>query len=649
MASKLTAEQSSYFDDVLNRRPGLGLDEIASRHAEFEQLVMEGMIDEDDPIYIKMRSVGAYLLSAKGDYKSALVKLNEIVELSRRLGNLIWEIRTLNNIAYVKNLMGDVFEAIEIWEKLLLEDLTLADRALYATNLGAAYSKAMRPKDAMRVYHEALELVQDNDDPILKADLYNNLANLYRKSSSYEKAIDLYLLALDLYKERGSNERLALVYNNFCATYLDMREPDKADEYGVLALEYYDKYMPERTRSIVLNNIAAIADIRRDYQKAEDYYLLSLAQAEKSEDKEMMTNVLSNLSLISWENGRFDQAKDYALRAQTIAHEINDLYAEKTSYTRLKDAWQSMGDFAQAFLAQSVEMELEEQIYKSNTPLDIAQAEAGFLQKRLKAQIDKYREQNHALEESNSIITKKTMEMETQNNLLMATNSLLNRIISIIAHDVRGPVATIAKISEYLLDGTLRSDNPELMHSLYDSAQNTSHLIDELLELARKYKAGVDEDSEVFDLMESMYKGKRLADVSAKNKDIHIEIKSNRESIPIRIARNRLNLIIRNLMSNAIKYSPRGATINLDIEVNDDLLWLHVRDQGTGMDAAQIERIRTGRSFSKLGTQSEKGFGMGLVFVLEALIHTGGVLEIESEPGKGSCFSVCYHLSDLKP
>lgn len=67
------------------------------------------------------------------------------------------------------------------------------------------------------------------------------------------------------------------------------------------------------------------------------------------------------------------------------------------------------------------------------------------------------------------------------------------------------------------------------------------------------------------------------------------------------------------------------------------------------MDAAQIERIRTGRSFSKLGTQSEKGFGMGLVFVLEALIHTGGVLEIESEPGKGSCFSVCYHLSDLKP
>lgn len=76
---------------------------------------------------------------------------------------------------------------------------------------------------------------------------------------------------------------------------------------------------------------------------------------------------------------------------------------------------------------------------------------------------------------------------------------------------------------------------------------------------------------------------------------------------------------------------------------------LQVSDGGVGMRPSQIEKIMAGASFSEPGTNQEKGFGMGLVFVLEAVIHTKAKLEIESKQGQGSTFRVIYRVSDLQP
>lgn len=637
------------FYEVVDRKPGLSPEDIRSRIAEFEQICQEGAIAEDDPLFLKMKMVVARSLAMDGCFSDSYQTLMGILSVATKLSNQEVQRRTRNNIALVKQAMGEVFDAIELWEELLLEELNVADRVLYSNNLGVAYAKALKPKKAIETYFSALELLQRNNQTDGESDLYNNLANMHRSSQQFEKALLYYEKALSLYEAQDNFERLAMIYNNYCSCYLDMQQPDKADEYGKLALEYYNKYMPVHTRSAVLNNIAAIRSVKGDYPAAEELYRQSLSIAEEFHDQEMQANVLNNLAVLALYQEDFDEAISNAQKAQSIAHQIHHEEIEKISYQNIKDAWQGKRDFAQAYLAQSMEMELERRINQNNTPLDIAQAEADFLQKRLEAQLDIYREQNLALERSNQIIGSKTLELETRNNLLEATNSLMNRIISIIAHDVRGPVATIRQTAELMRKGLLKEHIDDLLKHLHESSEETERLIDELLELARKYKAGLDEEADEFDLFEALRHVIKLAEMVAKSKDIKISLTSSLDSLRIKIARNRLQLIVRNLLSNAVKFSQPCSQISLIAKLEDQFLSICVQDQGMGMNNEQIEKILAGASFSRPGTQNEKGFGMGLVFVLEAVMHTGGRLEIESQPGAGSCFKVIYNLAILQP
>lgn len=649
MVSKLNQRQLIEFYEVVDRKPGLSPEDIRSRIAEFEQICQEGAIAEDDPLFLKMKMVVARSLAMDGCFSDSYQTLMGILSVATKLSNQEVQRRTRNNIALVKQAMGEVFDAIELWEELLLEELNVADRVLYSNNLGVAYAKALKPKKAIETYFSALELLQRNNQTDGESDLYNNLANMHRSSQQFEKALLYYEKALSLYEAQDNFERLAMIYNNYCSCYLDMQQPDKADEYGKLALEYYNKYMPVHTRSAVLNNIAAIRSVKGDYPAAEELYRQSLSIAEEFHDQEMQANVLNNLAVLALYQEDFDEAISNAQKAQSIAHQIHHEEIEKISYQNIKDAWQGKRDFAQAYLAQSMEMELERRINQNNTPLDIAQAEADFLQKRLEAQLDIYREQNLALERSNQIIGSKTLELETRNNLLEATNSLMNRIISIIAHDVRGPVATIRQTAELMRKGLLKEHIDDLLKHLHESSEETERLIDELLELARKYKAGLDEEADEFDLFEALRHVIKLAEMVAKSKDIKISLTSSLDSLRIKIARNRLQLIVRNLLSNAVKFSQPCSQISLIAKLEDQFLSICVQDQGMGMNNEQIEKILAGASFSRPGTQNEKGFGMGLVFVLEAVMHTGGRLEIESQPGAGSCFKVIYNLAILQP
>jgi len=417
--------------------------------------------------------VGAYLLSLKGDFTECLRLLYQILALAHKLGQRDGERRTLNNIALVRESLGEMFEAIDIWEEILREDMSVADRVLYTNNLGAAYKKVMKPDKALEAYYSALELIEASGTSPITADIYNNLGNVNRENGNTQKALDFYYKALDIYKEFQDNPRIAMLYNNLCACYSLMRHLPDCEKYGLLALENYEKYMPEHSKSTVLNNMASLRHQQRRFDSARHLYEQSLEIAQKYNDKAMQSKILNNLALIEIEVEDYDAALSRAEEAQKIGHELNDLNSQQLSQSILKDAWQFKHDFTQAYLAQSVEMVLMRKINRENIPLDIARAEAGFLQRKLEKQLDIYRQQNLALEASNKTVSNKTRELETKNNLLMATNSLLNRIVSVIAHDVRGPVSSITQTLEMMNSGTMQTAPEQILQELLQSATHT--------------------------------------------------------------------------------------------------------------------------------------------------------------------------------
>lgn len=649
MSSRLTDEQQGLLTEVVERKPGLSADDIAARYELFEEWAAAGMIKEDEPNYIKMKMVGAHLLAMRGDYHASLGALNSILDLAIRLDNKDFELRCLNNIALVKQALGQTFAAIDIWHKLLESELSLPDRALYTINLGVALNRVMKPKEAVGVYFAALEMFDEGTENQYVADIYNNLGNLHKESGNDEKAKEYFLMALDIYSKIGNNERIALVYNNLLACCNQLLDTGEGERYAALALEYYKSFLPENQLSVVLNNIAALRMIEGNLPQANHLYKDSLKIAENYHDSHLQCQVLNNLAQSANDMEDYDGALDYAWQAQSIAATLGNQSAEAISFAQIKSAWFGKSCFEKAYEAQNRELELTISINRDNNALNIAQAEARHLQNRLEQQLEAIRDQNQALADSNLIVSRKSQELETKNNFLHATNRLLNRIISIIAHDVRGPVATITRTTEIIRDSRDPKLMDEMMGHLLESSQETERLIDELLEIARKYKSGLEEEPDDFDLVAEAQAKVQLARVIAQSKHIEVQFSSNREAVIIHAAKGKLALIMRNLLSNAIKFSHPGSTISVSLKQDAEHMILQVSDGGVGMRPSQIEKIMAGASFSEPGTNQEKGFGMGLVFVLEAVIHTKAKLEIESRPGQGSTFRVIYRVSDLQP
>ncbi len=649
MVEKLTQEHIRDFTEVVENDPSLGPDQINARCDQFIALVQKGALHEENPLYAKMLMATARIKAIYGDFPRSMEILEQILQLAKKTDNTAWINKTMNNMALVKQYSGELFEAIELFEEVRKNTTELSEKIQFTNNLGVAYHRAGKFSKAVEAYLSVLEMLENLDSPNDKADVYNNLGNIYRETGHKDEAKKYYDSALALYEKLADNERLALIYNNMCVFHLESLNADQAERFGEIAFEYYQKYQPPRLISTALNNLANAKYLAEKLDEAKQLYYQAVDSSIEHNDINMQINCMNNLALVLYKLGEIDLAIEYASKALVKSEQINFLSGAKTASALLKDAWKKKKKYQKAFEAQEKIIEINDNIALSSTRLDIALAESEYLQKRLEKQIEIYREQYDALEASNKIISEKTLELETNNNLLSTTNALMNRIISIIAHDVRGPVSTISQTLD-LFEGDLLSleDRAEFIVELQKSAKFTTQLIADLLDLAQKYKAGVDEKAETFELNEQIHRNIALADTTARPKGIIINFNTDTDPLMVSMNKSRLNLILRNLIANAIKFSHPDSNILIELQKTKDLLNISIVDYGRGMTPEQVDSVLSGASFTELGTLSEKGFGMGLVFALESILYTNGKLEIQSSPGKGSIFNIIYKLADLQ-
>lgn len=112
-------------------------------------------------------------------------------------------------------------------------------------------------------------------------------------------------------------------------------------------------------------------------------------------------------------------------------------------------------------------------------------------------------------------------------------------------------------------------------------------------------------------------------------------------SIPAVIDRDMMCFVVRNLLTNAIKFTPRGGLINVSIQKQPEKIAIHIQDNGIGMTEHQLQKLFQFENINPtLGTDHEKGTGLGLILCREFIHKNNGVLHVESEKGKGSLFTI---------
>lgn len=221
-------------------------------------------------------------------------------------------------------------------------------------------------------------------------------------------------------------------------------------------------------------------------------------------------------------------------------------------------------------------------------------------------------------------------------------NAQKDKLFSIISHDLISPFNSILGFSDLLLECIQENDLSGLESYatiIKQSAEQTLELLKNLLEWSRTQIGGTQFLPEIFDLGEVVLEIKGLLNVIAGKKQITIH-HTPFSSTQVFADRSMLGTILRNLVSNAIKFTREGGDIFITAEKRTEDVLISVRDNGIGIESSRLSTLfRMDQSQSTFGTHNEKGTGLGLILCKEFVERHGGSMWATSEAGKGSTFS----------
>ncbi|WP_052812921.1 PAS domain-containing sensor histidine kinase [Desulfonatronum thioautotrophicum] len=217
-----------------------------------------------------------------------------------------------------------------------------------------------------------------------------------------------------------------------------------------------------------------------------------------------------------------------------------------------------------------------------------------------------------------------------------------DKLFSIIAHDLRSPLVGFVGIARLLASG-VAGWSPNKLHNVFlnmkESAETLFNLLDNLLEWSSSQRGEFKHEPAELDWEDLATENTKLAQAMADQKTVALQCIAPR-GLKVFADRQMLNIVVRNLISNAVKYSNPGGSVTIAATQGDGMVTISVQDSGIGMELELMDLIFTiGHKTSHPGTLGEKGSGLGLILCKEIVGKHGGQIRVESIPGQGSRFS----------
>jgi two-component system sensor histidine kinase/response regulator len=240
-----------------------------------------------------------------------------------------------------------------------------------------------------------------------------------------------------------------------------------------------------------------------------------------------------------------------------------------------------------------------------------------------------------------------TRIIERQNAELRATIGNRDKMYSVIAHDLRSPMASIRMV----LNLVVASASPELigqeMYDLLDKANKESEdvhdLLDNLLKWTKSQTGRLTVVRQNLDLNDIIPGVVDIFEIIAQNKHIKLNYQTSAPSVIVTADNDMLKTVVRNFMSNAIKFTPENGSIDINLSTEGDYAKVSVRDHGVGIAPERLSSIFN-KGETTYGTGGEEGSGLGLQLCQDFATKNGGSCTVESVLGEGSTFSVLVPL-----
>ncbi len=262
------------------------------------------------------------------------------------------------------------------------------------------------------------------------------------------------------------------------------------------------------------------------------------------------------------------------------------------------------------------------------------------LEKQVKSRTKFITEQNKKMKKHNEIILLQADELKIKNEELNSLNATKDKFFSIIAHDLRNPVHLITGYSELLVDSYYMLDEDkkyEFISHLKNASGNLSYLLDNLLQWAYAQQGRLTYIPGEVMVNEVIVHNIEFMREGADKKRIALEDVSENAALVVVADINLLNTVLRNLISNAIKFTLEQGTVKVGYKHKNDEVVLFVKDNGVGIKPENVERLfEVDSGYTTKGTNQEKGTGLGLLLCKEFVEKMGGKIWVKSEFGIGT-------------
>lgn len=254
--------------------------------------------------------------------------------------------------------------------------------------------------------------------------------------------------------------------------------------------------------------------------------------------------------------------------------------------------------------------------------------------------VRKIRKNNRQLQR---MVAERTEELSISNKELKKHIENKNKLQSILAHDLRNPFTAILGYIELIksdFENKGDKEHVEMMNMLLDSGRNTLNLLENLLQWSGSKEGGLEADFEAVDVTQLVIEAISMTEAQSTFKNIFVRNLID-DTYFVWADRNMILSVIRNLLSNAIKFSGRDSIVEVSLKEEPDKVIISVEDSGVGIPEDEVNTIFSSNSKvqQKVGTQGEKGIGMGLMLCKEFIDKHDEEIWVSSTPKKGSVFS----------
>lgn len=541
------------------------------------------------------------------EYEKAIESQIEAVKNFEQNGNEADLARIYINMGMVYNRLTDYDSALGYYRKaaVISRKINHPDRMGNSFNgLGTVFFNSGQLDSAKVYYHQALKWFNVSKNRERLGAVINNLGNIYLvEGDSLTIGLAYYQQAFSIYEELGNQRNKVFVMEGMGGTYSALGNQKKALELltdGLrLALEnnygYYIIHLFYQDISVVFERMGKIEPAFESYKNYK-IYLDSMRQEER----------LFQAAAIE---KKYEFSKNEALISKlNTEKELAMIQIEKDR------AFRNLGVFAILILLIIV-------TYVSF---------ANFQRRRINRQL-----------------TQKNAQIEAHKNELEQLNASKNKFFSIIAHDLKNPLHTVLGYSFLLhheYDRFGDSERKRYAKDIYSSTNNIFRLLQNLLDWSRAQTGRLVYEPVSFELSTLIEKINLLLKPVADEKNISI---TNRVSSPVQVYAMPMMVetVVRNLISNAIKFTPDGGRIEISHRCSGPTTIISVSDTGIGLSKQELDQLfEIDSKIRKKGTKNEDGSGLGLILCKEFIMLNKGRIWAESEKAQGSTFKFTIPL-----